>query len=515
MQRKPSLGFWQIWNMSVGFFGVQIGFGLQNANVSRIFQTLGADIDQIPILWIAAPLTGLIVQPIIGHMSDNTWGRFGRRRPYFFAGAVMTGLALFVMPHSPYLWVAAMMLWVMDASINITMEPFRAFVGDMLPDRQRTTGFAMQSFFIGAGGFLSSAMPYILTRWFNVSNVAAPGHIPDSVVLSFYIGGAFVLGAVLWTVLSTKEYSPDELLRFAVTEKNREAEPENFASIMRGKSWHFYMGFGGALFFAGVILSFVLSQISSGRGGYSDGALKLNDLFFVTIGIGLFGSMLILAGFLKRQMKARNPFTDIIDDMFAMPETMRQLAIVQFFTWFALFSMWIYTTPGVAARHFRAIDATSPAYNDGANWVGVLFGGYNVVAAIFALFFIPKIAARIGRKGAHAASLLLGGAGLISIYLIPDPQLLWISMLGIGIAWASIVSVPYAILSGALPAEKMGLYMGIFNFFIVIPQLLAASILGVIVRYFLHGNAILALVVGGASMIVAAILTLSVNDTAG
>lgn len=511
--QKPSMGFWRLWNMSFGFFGIQVGFGLQNANVSRIFQTLGADVGQIPILWIAAPLTGLLVQPIIGHMSDRTWGRYGRRRPYFFVGAALTTLALLIMPNSPHLWIAAGMLWIMDASINITMEPFRAFVGDMLPNRQRTAGFAMQSFFIGAGGYLSSTMPDILTKWFHVANEAPAGVVPDSVRFSFYIGAAFVFAAVMWTVFTTKEYSPEELAAFEAADAPDGVGINAEVAKSAGSTPKVYLALGGALLVIGGVGTVILAQISSGAIVAAAEALKLNDLYFVTVGLTVFGLILIAAGILKQRGKRKdNPLAEIIDDMFSMPDTMRQLAVVQFFTWFALFAMWIYTTPGVSAHHYGASDASSSQYNEAANWVGVLFGRYNVIAAVVAFFAIPWFARRIGRKATHAASLALGGLGLASMYLIGDPKLLWISMIGVGIAWASIVSVPYSILSGALPAGKMGVYMGIFNFFIVIPQMLAASILGVIVRYLLGGEAILALVVGGASLGVAAIATLFVND---
>ena len=508
---KPDLKFWQIWNMSFGFLGIQIGFGLQNANVSRIFQTLGADIDRIPILWIAAPLTGLLVQPVIGYMSDKTWGPLGRRRPYFLIGALLTTLALIFMPNSPHLWVAAGALWLLDASINVTMEPFRAFVGDILPDRQRTVGFAMQSFFIGAGAVFASALPWMLTNWFNVANSAPPGVVPDSVRISFYVGAFFVFLAVMWTVFTSKEYSPDEAVRFeaaraqgaTIVDKERTAPAANF-----------YLAVGGVLLAFGAAGSFLLAQLAAGRLGPASGALKINDLYIVTGGLAVFGSMLIGAALLKRRGGGRNPFSEIIDDIFTMPRTMRQLAVVQFFTWFALFAMWIYTTSGVAARHFGASDASSELFNEASNWVGMLFAVYNGVAALVAFFVIPLMAGMIGRRATHALNLALGGAGLASTLLIRDPALLWISMIGVGFAWASIVSVPYSILSGALPGSKMGVYMGIFNFFIVIPQLLAASILGVIVRYALGGEAIHALAVGGASLGLAALATLAVEDPA-
>jgi len=507
---KPDLSFWRIWNMSFGFFGIQIGFGLQNANVSRIFQTLGAEIDQIPILWIAAPLTGLLVQPIIGHMSDKTWGRFGRRRPYFFVGALLTTLALFIMPHSPYLWMAAGMLWIMDASINVTMEPFRAFVGDMLPDRQRTRGFAMQSFFIGAGAVFASALPWMMTNWLDVANTAPDGIVPDSVRYSFYVGASFVLVAVLWTVFTTREYPPDDLLAFEAAERGAQQGGQSEKSA--GKSAGAYLTLGGLLLVLGGVATIILAQLSSGALGAAAEALKVNDLYIVSVGLAIFGLFLIAAGLMKQRRRADNPFSEIIDDMFSMPTTMRQLAIVQFFTWFALFAMWIYTTGAVAAFHFGVSDAASEKFNEAANWVGILFAVYNGVAAVVAFALIPLVAKAIGRKVTHALNLALGGLGLISFLFIRDPNFLWIGMIGVGFAWASIVSVPYSILSGALPARKMGVFMGIFNFFIVIPQLLAASILGVIVRYAFDGAAINALGVGGASLFIAALATLWVRD---
>ncbi len=498
--KKPELNFLQIWNMCFGFFGIQIGFGLQNANVSRIFQTLGADVDAIPILWIAAPLTGLLVQPVIGYMSDRTWGRLGRRRPYFFYGAIATTAALVVMPNSPALWVAAGMLWIMDASINVTMEPFRAFVGDMLPNRQRTKGFAMQSFFIGLGAVLASAMPWMLANWFGVANVAEAGVVPQSVKFAFYAGAFFVFFAVMWTVFTTREYPPDELEAFERGEgpeiasagalSDRAGPPTPRSFFRNGGAWLVFSGLATIL-----IAQFALEK----------------ELFILSVGGVAFGLMQIAAGLLKQRGKADNPFSEIIDDLFTMPRTMKQLAIVQFFSWFALFSMWIYTTSAVTAFHYGADDPTSALYNRGADWVGVLFAVYNGVAAL-AAFAIPVLAALTSRKIAHVVCLLCGGAGLASINFIADPALLWLSMVGVGVAWAAILSVPYAILSGALPARKMGVYMGIFNFFIVIPQLTAASILGVLVRGLFDGEAIYALATGGASLVLAAAATLAVDD---
>lgn len=502
--QKPQLSFWSIWNMCFGFFGIQVGFGLQNANVSRIFQTLGAEVDAIPILWIAAPLTGLLVQPIIGYMSDRTWGRFGRRRPYFFYGAIATTAALVIMPNSPALWIAAGMLWIMDASINVTMEPFRAFVGDMLPHRQRTRGFAMQSFFIGAGAVIASVMPWVLANWFSVSNTAEAGAVPLSVKLAFYTGAAFLFGSVMWTVFSTKEYSPEELQKFEAAEKtlrqSSEAAGSDRAKAPRPAG---FFRNGGVWLIAGGVLTVLIAQLSLEK-----------ELYVLSIGGAAFGLMQIVAGLLKQRGRADNAFSEIIDDLFTMPKTMKQLAVVQFFSWFALFSMWIYTTSAVTAHHYGATDTTSVLYNRGADWVGVLFGVYNGVAAL-AAFGIPILAERAGRKTAHIVCLLCGGAGLASILAIRDPGLLWVSMIGIGVAWAAILSIPYAILSGALPAQKMGVYMGIFNFFIVIPQLTAASILGVLVRGLFGGEAIYALVAGGVSLGLAALATNFVEDPAG
>lgn len=428
---KPRLSFWQIWNMSFGFLGIQFGFALQNANVSRIFETLGANQEELPILWLAAPVTGLLVQPIIGYYSDRTWhAKWGRRRPFFAIGAILATIALFLMPNSTALWMAVLMLWLMDASINITMEPFRAFVGDMLPNEQRTSGFAMQSFFIGLGAVVASALPYIFTNWFGISNTAGEGTIPDSVKWSFYAGGFAYIIAVMWTVFKTEEYPPDDL------EKLKEENAQ------RG-------------IFEGLKESFM--------------------------------------------------------GIFEMPKTMVQLAFVQFFSWFALFAMWIYTTSAVTSHVYQTTDTTSALYNEGADWVGICFAIYNGVAAL-AAFLLPELAKRTNRRITHLVALCLGGIGLLSVYFISDPNLLLVSMIGVGIAWASILSVPYAILSSTLPADRMGYFMGVFNFFIVIPQILAAGILGFILKSFFGNIPIYALIIGGCSMILAGLLTLRVKD---
>jgi maltose/moltooligosaccharide transporter len=494
---KPRLAFWQVWNMSFGFLGIQFGFALQNANVSRIFETLGAKVESIPILWIAAPVTGLIIQPIIGHMSDNTWNRLGRRRPYFLTGAILASLALLIIPNSPVLWMAAGMLWIMDASINVSMEPFRAFVGDMLPSDQRTTGFATQSFFIGTGAVVASLLPYVLTNWFHVQNTAPAGEIPASVKLSFYIGGAVFISAVVWTIIRTKEYSPEELADFS--EVKKEVIKEDYNSVASLSSGSFYKR-GLIWTIAGIALSLIIFY------------LKLEkELYILTFGIIAFGLLQIITGLLISNGNTKSGVVIVLRDLMNMPKTMGQLAVVQFFSWFALFSMWIYTTSAVTSHIYGTNDTASELYNQGANWVGVLFAVYNGFAALVA-FLLPVIARYTNRRVTHSISLIAGGLGLISIILFHTPNMLILSMLGIGLAWASILAMPYAILTGSLPSDKMGTYMGIFNFFIVIPQIMAASILGFLVKDLFGGESIWALVTGGISMFIAAVLILFVND---
>lgn len=430
---KPDLTVLQIFNMSFGFLGIQFGFALQNANVSRIFQTLGAKVDEIPILWIAAPFTGLLVQPIIGYLSDRTWHPYwGRRRPFFFIGSILASLALFTMPNSTALWMAALLLWVLDASINISMEPFRAFVGDKLNSRQRTAGFAMQTFFIGIGAVIASLLPYFFTNVLNISNTAPEGVIPDSVRYSFYIGGLVFFSAVCWTVFSTRELPPEDI-----------------------DSWR-------------------EEKIRS-----------------------------------KGMMSG---FKEIANGFVTMPRTMLQLAIVQFFTWLAFFSLWIYTSPAVAQNAFHSTDTTSKAYQDAGDWVGVMFMVYNGVSAVTA-FLLPLIALKTSRKYTHMICLIIGGVGLVSMLFIQDQSLLLLPMVGIGLAWSSTLTMPYAILAGALPPHKMGFYMGVFNFFVVVPQLIAASFLGPLVRILFNDQSIYALVVGGVSMIIAGLMNVFVKDT--
>jgi maltose/moltooligosaccharide transporter len=484
--------------MSFGFLGIQIGFALQNANVSRIFETLGAKVENIPILWIAAPVTGLVVQPIVGYFSDRTWNRLGRRRPYFLGGAILASLALLAMPNSPVLWVAAGMLWIMDASINISMEPFRAFVGDNLSSSQRTTGFAMQSFLIGTGAVAASMLPYLLTK-LGVANQAAEGEIPASVRLSFYLGAVVFFLAVLWTVIRSKEYSPEEMASF---EENRAREAQvrtprtaaEFASHGAGQ-----IRLGGIFVAVGIVLSAWLLYE------------RAYQVMILSVGLSAVGLLLIASGLLQKGGRYDNGFVTILNDFQDMPHTMRQLAWVQFFSWFALFAMWIYTTAAVTGHIYHTSDTTSSLFNEGANWVGVGFSVYNGIAALVA-FGLPVLATKTSRKATHAICLVLGALGLLSIWVIQDPTYLLGSMVGVGIAWASILSMPYAILTGSLPPSKMGYYMGVFNFFIVIPQIVAAAVLGFIVGRFFGGQAIYALLIGGVSLVLAAALTLRVED---
>lgn len=499
-QTKPQLSFWQIWNMCFGFLGIQFGFALQNANVSRIFQTLGADYNNLAILWVAAPVTGLIVQPIIGYMSDKTWNSFGRRRPYFLAGAILSSFALFVMPHSPELWIAAGMLWIMDASINVTMEPTRAFVGDMLPRQQRALGYAMQSFFIGVASVIASALPWMMTNWFDISNVAPEGVVPDSVRFAFYAGGVVFLLAVLWTVYTTKEYSPEQLEAFEKAEQEA-IEFKAHNQVLRTAAQYFK---GGVLFSViGAVMAVLIASYIE----------KLDkNLFILAFGLLAFGLCQLVAGYLSSQEKIKNGFSEVMQDLFSMPPTMRQLAWVQFFSWFPFFAMWIYTTAAVTSHHFGTTDPTSAAYNQGADWIGVLFSTYNG-ASILAAMLIPVVVRFTDLRKAHMLNLLLGGTGFVSFLFIDDPDWLVLPMIGVGFAWASILSVPYAILSNTLSSKQMGVYMGIFNFFIVIPQILAASILGFLITRIFDNQPVFALVVGGCSMLIAGLLTLRIKQS--
>ena len=435
--QKPRLSRWQIWNMSFGFLGIQFGFALQNGNASRILGIFGADVEHLSWFWLAAPLTGMIIQPIIGYYSDHTWTSLGRRRPYFLAGAILASAALMFMPNAsilvnllPPLYVGAGILMVMDASFNVAMEPFRALVADLLPSDQRTLGFSIQTFLIGLGAVVGSWLPYVFAEFLGVAKSAPAGEVPYNVTLSFYIGAVVFLIAILWTVITTKEFPPDEY----------EKEAYDKTPTKKG-------------------------------------------------------------------------VTQIISDFAAMPKTMKQLGIVQFFSWFALFSMWVFSTSAIATHVYGlpVNDNLSETYQDAGNWVSGLFGIYNGISAVYALL-LPAIALKIGRKLTHAVSLTAGGIGLISIYFIHDPMMLILPMIGIGIAWASILAMPYAMLAGAIPAYKMGIYMGVFNFFITLPQIVNGVIGGPIVKYLYGSQAIYSLVMAGVFLLIAAFCVRFVDD---
>ncbi|MBN8646925.1 MAG: MFS transporter [Caulobacterales bacterium] len=477
---KPRQSVAGLINLSFGFFGIQIGFALQNANMSRIFQSLGEKLDNLPVLWIAAPLTGLLVQPIIGYFSDRTWGPLGRRRPYFLAGAILAAIALFVMPNVPGLLFAAMMLWMLDASLNISMEPFRAFVGDSLREDQHTQGYAIQTAFIGAGAVVGSIFPYILTH-LGVSNEAAEGAIPDSVRYSFWFGGAALFLAVLWTIITTKEFSPEEMAKFENKGEIEQVHANIIPPLWHGLVW---LGLG--------ILVFVLVK-----------PFDLKQEIYLLGGILAFFGILLINSNLS---KGRNTgfIGGIMGDLMAMPPIMKQLSIVQFFSWSALFIMWIFTTPVVAQYVFNAPNAESANYNEAGNWVGVLMSIYNGVAAIAALVLLPSLSKRFGRAKTHMICLIIGALSYASFFVLRDKYLLIISEIGIGILWASILAMPYSILASTLPQNKLGIYMGIFNIFIVIPQLLVATIMGTIMKTFFPTEPIYTMAFAAGSLAIAA-----------
>lgn len=488
--QKPTLGFWSIWNISFGFFGVQIALALQGANISRIFQTMGADVSNLAIYWLAGPVTGLLVQPIVGHFSDRTWGPMGRRRPYFLAGAILTTAALIFLPNAPLLWMAVALFWLLDASINITMEPFRAFVGDMLPSKQRTRGFAMQTIFIGIGAMAASVAPSILT-FLGVANEAEPGIVPDSVLFSFYIGAAAVFLAVGWTIVSTKEYPPEQLAAF-------KEPPSMFREgavkeQIKTRSVGYFLTNGFSFFMAGFIASLAIWRF-----GMSP------QLFVITFTIAGVGLLFLATAVMKQIKQTNNIVSEVMGDLVSMPKVMQRLAIVQFFSWFALFIMWVYSTPAIAAHHYGASDPDSLLYQNAGNWVGIMFAVYNGVAAIWALL-IPLLANRLNRRITHAIGLLVGAAAYASIFFIKDPFMLLIPMVGVGIAWGSILTMPYSMLSDSLPTKKMGIYMGIFNFFIVLPQMVVAGVMGTILTTFLGGSAVLTFFIAASSLVLAAL----------
>lgn len=494
---KPRQGFWGLWNISFGFFGIQIGFALQNANMSRIFQSLGESLDNLTVLWVAAPLTGLLVQPIIGHASDRTWlGRFGRRRPYFLAGAILASLSLFVMPLAPALWFAALMLWMLDASINVSMEPFRAFVGDMLRKDQHTQGYSIQTVFIGAGAVLGSIFPWALDH-LGVANEVAGGGIPDTVRYSFWFGGAVFLASVLWTVISTREYSPEEMAAFDGPDTGDEDGHTLRALAARSPASSLtWIGAGAAVM--GAVWNLGLEKEVYLLGGL----------------LAAYGLASMIAIQLARGGSSNNMLSHIVGDFSGMPDIMKRLALAQFFSWSALFIMWIYTTPVVAQYIFGSSDTASVAYNEGGNWVGILFAVYNGVAALAALFLLPFLAKRIGKAKTHIVCLLCGAAGYVSFLFIRDPNALLVSEIGIGIAWASILAMPYAILASSLPQKKLGIYMGLFNVFIVVPQLLVATVMGSILKKFFPTEPIWTMAFAAVVMALAALAMLRVKEAA-
>lgn len=483
---KPRQSFWGLWNISFGFFGIQVAFGLQNANMSRIFQSLGSNVDDLAILWIAGPMTGLLVQPLVGHYSDRTWTRFGRRRPYFLAGAVLAALALLGLPNTSLLLLAAALLWILDASLNISMEPFRAFVGDMTREDQRTQGYAVQTMFIGAGAVLGSIAPWLLTR-IGVPNVAVDG-VPPSVRYSFYIGAAAIFLAVLWTVLTTREYSPDDMRRFAGTQTAKAAH----APLTPSRTGGIWLLSGGAVLI--LVEAFALDK----------------QLYVLGGGLVAYGLAQIMNARALDSGKSLGTLTQILSDLNTMPQQMRRLAVVQFFTWIALFILWIYSTPVVTQYVFGSTDTASSVYNQGADWVGVLFSVYNGVAAIAALA-LPLLTKRLGATGTHMACLLICAASFGAMMVLRDANLLILPMIGIGIAWASILTMPYVILSSILPQEKFGIYMGIFNFFIVLPQLMVATIMGGLMRSFFPGEPIWTMLIAAIVMVGAAFAMLRVG----
>ncbi|GGD62503.1 MFS transporter [Croceicoccus mobilis] len=488
---KPRQGFWGLWNISFGFFGIQIGFALQNANMSRVFQTLGASMDDLPALWVAAPLTGLIVQPIIGHMSDRTWTRLGRRRPYFLTGAVMAALALFLMPLAPTiaapLVFAAAMLWVLDASLNVSMEPFRAFVGDMLRTDQHSAGYAVQTAFIGAGAVVGSIFPWLLEH-LGVSNVAGEGALPDTVRFSFWFGAAALLVAVLWTVVTTREYSPEQQAQFG----GAEDAPDD-AEIMQRLSAKSLTG-GVGWIAAGLAVAVLVLLMDLEKEMLLLGAL-----------LAIYGVLDMVAIRMARAGRPPNMLSSIVGDFSGMPTVMKRLALVQFFSWSALFIMWINTTPVVTQYVFGSTDTASAAYNEGANWVNVLFTVYNGVAAIAALALLPVMSRRFGQVRTHSICLVLGALGFLGFFILRDATALILCEIGIGIAWASILAMPYAILASNLPQAKLGIYMGLFNIFVVVPQLLVATVMGQIMLWLFPGEPVWTMLFAAAAWIVAAL----------
>ncbi len=424
---SSKFSFFQLWNMNIGFLGIQFGWGLQMANMSSIFEHLGASAHSIPILWLAAPLTGLIIQPIVGNLSDHTWGPWGRRRPYLLGGALFASVGLVLMPKCSALWMAAGLLWLLDSSVNVSMVPYRAFVGDLLPKKQRTQGFAMQSVMVGIGAIAASSLPWLLNNFLGIDpSTDATRRIPLTIELSFYIGAALFLLTTLWTTLTTSESPPKDLERFAQTKAER----------------------GGLL----------------------------------------------------------NSLSQTWQALQQMPSTMKQLARVQVFTWLGIFCFFLYFPPAVARNIFGAVEIDSLLYNQGIEWAGICFALFNAVCIPFS-FLLPVLTRRLSRTAVHSFCLVCGGLSLISLHFIHQPEMLLFSMVGFGMAWASAQSIPYAILTHAIPTQRRGIYQGIFNFFIVLPEIGISLFFGWIMEHWLHDNRLMAVVLGGVFLLIAAALT--------
>lgn len=573
MKKQPRLSFWQIWNMSFGFLGIQFGYALQNANVSRIFQTLGGDTDKLALYWLAAPVTGLLIQPIVGYFSDRTWNRLGRRRPYFLVGAILASLALVIMPNSPYLWIAVGMLWIMDGSINISMEPFRAYVGDMLPSEQRTKGFVMQSFFIGISSVVASALPYILANWIGIPNTAPEGMIPPSVKMSFYLGAFAFITTVLWTVFRSHEYPPEEYNQYHPAEAQQNNDtfwvlqifkdfgsmPKTMIQLAFVQFFTWFALFAMWVYAVPAVTTHLyemrmhkddihqlnimakerLASVSVGTAEYERLTPIVRDLEViegkaVSSGTGYANLNINIANYfvndrlLTNEDIAKN-LSNIVPSVTNNMDEQTERSFIELreavasgniptlsadlVNWFALNAEDFHFDDAFKMRLLllQSLKHVQAEYNNGADWVGVSFGGYNLFAAAIA-FLLPVIARMTSRKTTHMISLLFGAAGLISIYFLPNPNWILVSMIGIGIAWASILSMPYAILTGSIPGGKLGIYMGIFNFFIVIPQILAATILGFMLKSFFGNESIYAMIIGGVSFIISAILVTIVHD---
>lgn len=562
MNEKPRLSFWQIWNMSFGFLGIQFGWGLQMANMSSIYQFLGADEKDIPILWLAAPLTGLIVQPIIGYYSDRTWTRLGRRRPYFLVGAILASLSLIAMPNSPSLWVAAGLLWILDASVNVSMEPFRAFVGDMLPKDQRKSGFAMQSLLIGLGAVLSSALPFILTNGFGVSKEATvDSPIPPAVKLAFYIGAGVFIVAVLVTIMTTREYPPDDMEEFKRLKREHSGVGQAFREIFQGigsmptamkqlsvvqfftwlalfSMWIYFVPAVGKGVFGGMPLGLhddAAKELIEKEARWVDSGAVLakayeakKDTLAVEAAAGRpaqpwYGSVLQMFGLSPSDPDAGEridaPILESLIRDSAVTETKAsekeaESQLVQSFA-FALASHQVDSADAVAipdaAVALQETLASARRYQEGTAWGGVCFSAYNLIAFGFS-FVLLALTRFLPAKRIHLVCLAVGALGLVSACFVKQPSMLLLSMTGVGVAWASILSMPYAMLANVIPGHKMGFYMGVFNFFIVLPQILAAVALGKLVDSLLGGDAMMAVLAGGISMAIASATTLIVSD---